>query len=222
MLPSPLTILLKDQVNLIIVGAAAWTRRVFIHNDASTYRNQFLNNQITILPPGFSLDPAALDRTGTTQITSPGVPTPTPPVQNVQDVTPGPAMTLRSRTILDDVASAIPPHIWDKPRTRVEFWDQTTVGKVIAALVLTLTSGSATAVVPNNAILTVGQAVTGTNIPINTIILEVPADAQTSVVLSNKATGSGDTIAALTGSNYLGGYFEDEAIGDGDDAVILS
>jgi len=54
------------------------------------------------------------------------------------------------------------------------------------------------------------------------VILSVPHDTRTTIILSNKATGAGDTTAVLTGSNWLGGFFEDESVGEGIDAFILS
>lgn len=218
MLPSPLEILLKDQSILVIEDAAAWSRKVVDHFDASTYRNTFLNNQISLNPVSVSGTGTLVTNTAALQV--PG--TVTGDLVNEFDSTASPLITStrQSKIIIDDVAGAVDPHPWLKPRTRWDFWSGA-VGFALAALEVTLTSGSATAVVPDNTRLFPGQAITGTNIPINTVILSVPHANRNSIVMSNKATGTGDTTAVLTGSNWLGGFFEDEAVGEGIDALIL-
>lgn len=218
MLPSPLEILLKDQSILVIEDAAAWSRKVVDHFDASTYRNTFLNNQISLNP--VSIPGTATEITNTAALQVPG--TVTGDIVNEFDSSGSPTIlaTRQSKIIIDDVAGAVEPHPWLKPRTRWDFWDGA-IGFALAALSVTLTNGSATAVVPDNTRLFPGQAITGTNIPTSTVILSVPHASRTSIVLSNKATGAGDTTAVLTGSNWLGGFFEDEAVGEGIDALIL-
>lgn len=217
MFPSPLKILLKDQAILEIEGAANYSRKVVDHFDASTYRNTFLNNQITLNPPALNGNTSG-DETNTATLAVPG--TLSGSIVN-SHVTTNDVYVKASRVIGDDVACAIEPRPWKKPRTRVDFWDGV-IGFAMTALSVTLVNGNATATVPDNSRLFPGQAISGTNIPTNTIILSVPHDTRTSIILSNKATGAGDVTAVLTGSNYLGGYFEDEVVGDGIDAMILS
>lgn len=217
MLPSPLKILTKDQNLLEIEGAAAWSRKVVDHFDASTYRNTFIGNLLTLNPRDVAA--SSTEETNTATLAGPAAFSGTLENHTISSVPF--ASTKETKLVGDDVANAIEPRPWKKPRTRIDFWDGA-IGFALAALEVTLANGDAEAVVPDNERLFPGQAISGTNIPTNTIILSVPFDHRTKIILSNKATGAGDTTAVLTGSNWIGGYFEDEDVGEGFDAVILS
>lgn len=210
-LPTPLEILLQDQVKLVIKDAAAVSRKQVDYYDGSTYRNTFPNHKLDVKPNNvtafatFTTDTANLQVLG-----SPGAAT---LVNNA-------AGALASRVYLDDVASAVEPHIWKKIRTRVEFWSGV-IGNALPTLSVTTTSGSATLTVSDNSLLTPGQAISGTGIPTGAVIMFVPFATRTSVILTHQATASATVTATLTGSNYLGGYWEDEELGNASEIAIL-
>jgi hypothetical protein len=124
------------------------------------------------------------------------------------------------RLIIDDIAAGIEPHPWMKIRTRVEFWDSADVG-IATTIQATLTSGSATIVVPNNRLLTPGQKISGTGVPVGATVLSLSFTDFTSVIISAKATANGDNTMTLAGSNYLGGYWDDEELAGASSVALL-
>lgn len=212
-LPNPLEILLLDQVKIIIEGAANVSRKQVDFYDASTYRNTFANHTVTVKPSANTLAPTGASTTDTATLQVPG----SPGSATVVSTT---ASTYNSRVYLDDVASAVEPHIWKKIRTRVEFWDGV-IGNAIPTLSVATVSGNATLTVSDNSLLTPGQAVSGAGIPSGAIIMFVPFTTRTTVIISHQATATATVIATVTGSNYVGGYWEDEELGNGSSEVIL-
>ncbi len=209
-LPKLIEILLQDQVKLIVEGAENWSRKQVDWNDTSTYRNTFPNHKVEVKPgngSGVTLD------TDTANVQVPGSPA---AATVVNDWTTG---DLATRVFVDDVVAAIEPHIWKKIAWRVEFWDGP-IGREMTMTVGT-TSNSATISVPDNSLLTPGQLIAGTNIPTGARILYVPYSTRTSVILSHKATNTGDVEATFDGSNWLAGYWEHESLGDAQSIKIL-
>ncbi len=209
-LPNPLQIALQDQIILTISNAAVWSRKNVVHYDDSTYRNTMANHQLTLKPSNIASITEWDTDTATLQV--PGTPGATTVVNSN-------TTTMNSRIILDDVAAAIEPRIWKKVRTKIEFWSGA-IGRQMT-MTVTLASGNATITVPDNSQLTPGQTITGTGIPTGATILCIPLDSTTTVILSHKATATGDEAATLGGSDYCGGYFEDEGLGDAEEIAIL-
>ncbi len=210
-LPNPIEILLQDQVKLIIKDAGAISRKQVDYYDGSTYRNTFANHQITVVPSSKSLDTTYTTDTANLQV--PGSPGAATLVDNFET-------TLVSRVYLDDVASAVEPHIWKKIRTRVEFWSGA-IGNALPTLSVATVSGNATLTVSDNSLLTPGQAISGTGIQAGSVIMSVPYTTRTSVILSLQASATATVVATVTGSNYLGGYWEDEELGNASGIEIL-
>jgi len=79
-----------------------------------------------------------------------------------------------------------------------------------------LVNGSAEITVPDASLLTPGQAISGTNIPTNTVILSIfiitngDYPDTTKAMMSRKATNSGTSEATLTGSNKVGEIMQSE------------
>ncbi len=217
-LPSPFQVCLEDQVVADILGAVGISRKNIVTYDGSTYRNTLTNHQISLVPPGLNpLSGTGGGQTNTGTMQVPGTVTGT----IVNSIDAGVTAILRaSRIIADDVASAIEPHFWAKVRTRVEFWDSADVG-IATTIQATLTSGSATLVVPNNRILTPGQKISGTGIPLLSTVLSLSITDFTSIIISAKATASGDNTMTLAGSNYLGGYWDDEELAGASSVALL-
>lgn len=219
-LPDPFKVLTLDQAILQYDGAVAVTWKNVRRYDRSTYRNLYPNQQVSFNPRTLNVPASASnDVTNTVTLQAPGSLTGT--LQSTFDST-GAVETNNSKTVGDDSVTAVDPRFWEKPATLVEFWDAATVGQAIAALDVTLVSGNATVTVPDNTLLTPGQAIAGTGIPLNTIILEIPIDTPTSVILSNKATATGAQTAVLTGSNRVGYYYDDEGPGGAPGVTLLS
>lgn len=210
-LPTPLKILLQDQVLIIIEDALSVSRKNVRDYDLSVVRNVLPNGYVVIKPS--NITPAPPSVTDTIHLQAAGAPAAATLVNTTDD-------TFEARAFLDDIVAAVQPRPVEKIRTKIEFWDGEDVGRAMT-LTATLTSGNATIVVPDNTLLTPGQPISGTGIPPGAIIFSVPIDSLTTVILSHKATSNGDQEVTLGGSNYLGGYFEDEAMGEGKDAIIL-
>ena len=125
-----------------------------------------------------------------------------------------------SSTLEDDSYKHVPKRYIPKLATLIEYWDALTVGLAMTMSVTT-TSGSTALTVPNNEVLTPGQAITGTGIPAGTTILQtipVPLNGViifTSAVMSQAATASGTVTATLTGANKVGEIMQAEFIGWG-------
>ncbi len=218
-LPSPFQVCLEDQAIANILGALGISRKHVVTYDGATYRNTLNGHQISILPP--ALNPitgagsASQANTATPQV--PGTVTGTV----VNSIDSGATTIVRGeKIIIDDIAAAIEPHPWMKIRTRVEFWDSADVG-IATTIQATLTSGSATIVVPNNRLLTPGQKIAGTGIPVGATVLSLSFTDFTSVIISAKATASGDNTMTLAGSNYLGGYWDDEELAGASSVALL-
>ena len=207
---NPLKILLLDQVVVTIEGWSTRSRKDYLGYDNSTYRNLFPNQYITIKPLN-TVSGAGITDTVTLQDAA--------SVDGVTVVTDAPGETTGERAIVDDSGTATPPHFWQKARTRVEFWSG--VIGIAQTMTVTTTSGSATLTVGSNLSVIPGQAISGTGIPSGATVVSVPVDALTSIIISHQATASAAVAATLTGSDYVGGYWEDEALGDGKAVAIL-
>lgn len=211
-LPSTLRILLEDQAVLEIVDAVCWTRKHVATYDGSTYRNLFPNQKVRLDPIQQPTELTTIN-TETTTLQVPGTISSTVIANNA-------ASTYTDTLVGDDSVTAIEPRIWKKVRTRVEFWDAATPG-VAMTLSATTVSGSATVTVPDNSVLTPTQEISGTGIPTGAKILSIPITSSTTVILTHQATASATVTATLTGANYVGGYWEDEAQGDAPNVSIL-
>lgn len=209
-LPNPLQILLQDQVTLTIKDAAVWSRKNVLHYDDSTYRNTMANHQLTVKPSNIAS--ITVWSTDTANLQVPGTP-------GAATLVNSESTTNNSRVFIDDVAAGIPPHFWQKVRTRIEFWSGD-IGREMT-MTVTLVSGNATITVSDNSQLTPGQAISGTGIPAGATIQSIPLDSTTAVILSHKATATGDEAATLAGSDYCGGYWEDEELGSAEEIAIL-
>lgn len=209
-LPTPLKILLLDQVVLIIENAANVSRKDFLWYPGDTYRNTLTGHKLELKPNNGAVETYTTD---TLNLQVPGTP-------GAATLVNSPAGTQAGRAYIDDVASAIAPHFRQAARTRVEFWSD----EIGLAMTLTVgtTDGSATVTVSDNSRVRPGQAISGTGIPAGTTVEKVPTDSLTTLILSQMATATGAEVAAtLTGSDYLGGYWEDEAVGEGAGVEIL-
>jgi hypothetical protein len=214
--PSALKILTEDQSILQMDGAVAVTWKDVPAFDYSTYRNLFPNQIVELNAKSIT---QLTEQTNTADLQPPGSITGT--ITNESGVTAN-VSTQETKTVADDSVVAEEPRPWKKLVTLVEFWDAITVGQAIAALGATLTSGSATIVVPNNKLLTPGQAIAGTGIPLGSIIMETPAAAPTTAILSQQATSNGAQTLALTGANRIGWYIFAESIGAAPGCSILT
>lgn len=215
-LPATFKVLLKDQALLEILGAARVTRRPFRWYDGSTYRNTMPNNVLVVRPTSLVNTQNPTTETNTASVNVPGTPT-TPVVATASGTT---SRTADSRNIVDDVAAGIEPRPHGKVRELVEFWAEDTVG-IPMKLTGTLASGNATIVVPNNRLITPGQALAGSGIPADAIFLWMNPETTTAAILSHKATSTGDQELTLSGSDLLAYYWDDEGIGGAEAASIL-
>jgi hypothetical protein len=217
--PDPLRILTLDQSIFDVEGAVAMTWKHIPIYDLSTYRNLFPDQQVI---PSIGSQTLALGAGDTAiNVTTLQEPGPVSPVTNTY-VDGAASNTVTKVTVVDDSVAAVEPRPWEKIVTLVEFWDAATVGQAIAALSVTLTSGSATVTVPDNHLLTPGQAIAGTGIPLGSIILRLSVSDQTVAVISQNATSNGAQTAALTGANRIAYYFAPEAIGGAPGCRILT
>lgn len=214
-LPTTFKVLTEDQSIFEYTNAVAVTWKPTELYDSSTYRNLFPNQQV-VLNPKTLLAASSTDETNTVTLQSPGTVAGTLVNTDLSTVVDN-----NSKTIVDDSVAAIEPHPWLKIRTLVEFWDSTSVGEAMT-LTASLTSGNATIVVPNNRLLTPGQAISGTGIPVGAKIMKIPVDSPTTAILTHKATATADAEATLTGSNRVGYYYADEGLGGAEGVSILT
>lgn len=208
----PLKILLLDQVVITIEEFDSRSRKNYAIYDGTTYRNLFPNQIVTIEPLALS---SAAGTVSTVTVQDPGSMT------GVTIVTDPDNTVQAQRVIVDDSVAKVEPRIWKKVRTRIEFWKgDGGVGTVVQMDIVTV-SGNATVTVGSNALLVPGQSIVADGIPADAVIAEIPLDSTTTVILSHKATASATVEATFGGSDYVGGYWEDEELGDGDEINIL-
>jgi hypothetical protein len=217
--PDPLRVLTLDQSIFDVEGAVAMTWKDIPIYDLSTYRNLYPNQivEINAKTPSITGSDSIIN---TAAVQAAGAVTGT--ITNEFDLGPPATTTNQTKTVADDSVTATEPHPWRKLVTLVEFWDSATVGKAIAALGVTLTSGSTSVVVPDNRLLTPGQAISGTGIPVGSIIMDVPAETPGSIKISQPATANGAQAAVLTGGNCVAYYFAPEGIGGAPGCRILT
>lgn len=217
--PSALKVLTEDQSILQYDGAVAVSWRHISIYDLSTYRNLYPNQivEINAKTPSITGSDSIIN---TAAVQAAGAVTGT--ITNEFDLGPPATTTNQTKTVADDSVTATEPRPWEKIVTLVEFWDAAAVGQAIAALSVTLTSGSATITVPDNHLLTPGQAISGTGIPLGSIILRLSVSDQTVAVISQNATSNGAQTAVLTGSNRIGWYIFTESIGAAPGCSILT
>lgn len=206
--PSTLVAYLESGITVTIINAARETRKPVITWDKEKFRDS-----PPVVVGGASAhsggtDPVQSVAGGTTQTVDPGLST-----SVVSIVAP-------SSVVQDDAYTHIPKRNVPKLDELVEYWDSETVGDAMTMSVTTV-SGSATITVPDAQLLTPGQAISGTGIPLGTVILDILSESagvitKTTAVMSQQATATGTAAATLTGGNRVGKYKESEFLCWGD------
>lgn len=203
--PSSLVAYLESGITVTILNAVRETRKPVITWDKEKFRDS---------PPvvvGGAAGAGALSSDPTVSVAGGSTQTVTGFSDNI--VAP-------SSVIQDDAFTHVPKRNVPKLDELVEYWDSETVGDAMTMSVTTV-SGSATITVPDAQLLTPGQAISGTGIPLGTIILDILSESagvitKTTAVMSQQATATGTAAATLTGGNRVGKYKESEFLCWGD------
>jgi hypothetical protein len=207
-LPELIVAILEGGFTVKIEGAKTMTRKEIVVYDKEKYRDK--------PTPVVAVAKAAYNDTGFAS---------TVEFENVSGVDPAISSELTDKALVFNGVSSIPQEddYTHTPKrnvpkldTLVEFWDddEGLVGLQMEMDVTTV-DGSAEITVPDSRLLTPGQAISGTNIPLGAIILGIITEQNgvittTKAMLSKKATASGEDAVTLTGANKVGEFMQSE------------
>lgn len=209
-LPNPLWFLVEGGTQGKVENALRQTRRNIIVYDKEMYRDKPSLVVGGAALVGATADPFVTSVAGGVTQTVTKVPTAGDGVAGYVNI------TAPSSVAQEDDYTHTPKRYIPKIDTIIEWWDGEDVGEAMV-ITATLVNGSAEITVPNSELLTPGQKITGTNIPADTIILSTIRQTNgvidaTKAIMSQKATGSGDTTATLSGSNKVAECMQSEFI----------
>lgn len=209
--PTTLYAYLEGGIQVKITGAVRETRKPVITWDKEKYRD----TPSLVVGGAAGTDSNAAPEVTSAQISGGVNPTVTFDGSGTIEVTGA------SSVLQEDAYTHIPKRNVPKLDELVEYWDSETVGDAMTLSVTTV-SGSAVITVPDAQLLTPGQAIAGTGIPLGTVILDILSESagvitKTTAVMSQQATGTATVSATLTGGNRVGKYKESEFLGWGEE-----